>query len=33
MNVWHFYQKMHTDLHSGLHYLSYFYNIPFVYEL
>ena len=21
MYVWHFYQKMHTELHSGLHYL------------
>ena len=20
MYVWHFYQKMHTELHSGLHY-------------
>ena len=19
--VWHFYQKMHTELHSGLHYM------------
>ena len=23
MNVWHFYQKMHTELHSGLHYIGY----------
>ena len=21
MYVWHFYQKMHTELHSGLHYM------------
>ena len=20
--VWHFYQKMHTELHSGLHYME-----------
>ena len=22
MYVWHFYQKMHTELHSGLHYID-----------
>ena len=23
MYVWHFYQKVHTELHSGLHYYAY----------
>ena len=22
MYVWHVYQKMHTELHSGLHYMA-----------
>ena len=31
--VWHFYQKMHTELHSGLHYYPILYNFSSIYLL